>query len=254
METLRRLLEIIDGGGACVLATVSTVRGSAPRGPGTRMLVAASGERIGTVGGGGAEERAIEAALHLLESGERIRTLEIATTCGGVVTLLLERFAAPRRLLVVGAGHVGRAVAEAALRAGFAVSLLDRPAAFSRGGVAAATMIEADDPAALDAIPDPAAAHVVVATGSHEVDVAWTVAAVGRGFASVGLLGSASKAAAARAALLRAGLEDGRLRCPVGLDLGAVTPAEIAVAVVAELIVLERRGEVPPTWRKPSPA
>ena len=101
----------------------------------------------------------------------------------------------------------------------------------------------------------PEVTQVVVATGDAEADGAWAVAALARPFAGVGVVGSRTKAAAIRHAAAAAGVPPDRvhtLRCPVGLDLGAVTPEEIAVSIVAELIRLDRTGEVPEGWRRAS--
>ena len=96
---------------------------------------------------------------------------------------------------------------------------------------------------------------MVVATGDAAADGAWALAALARSFAGVGVVGSRNKAEAIRRAAAAAGIGAARmaaLRCPVGLDLGAVTPDEIAVAIVAELIRLDRTGEVPEGWRRVS--
>ncbi|HQT93100.1 MAG TPA: XdhC family protein, partial [Thermoanaerobaculaceae bacterium] len=123
MQVLRRLLQAVDAGDTCVLATVAGVTGSAPRKVGTRLVVSARGVRRGTVGGGEVEAAALANAAEMLAGRDAGRTLEIATNCGGVVTLMLEKFSPQRRLLVVGAGHVGKAVARAGAHAGYRVTL-----------------------------------------------------------------------------------------------------------------------------------
>ncbi|TAM56834.1 MAG: xanthine dehydrogenase accessory protein XdhC, partial [Acidobacteria bacterium] len=91
MYVLRRLLQAVDEGDTCVLATVAGVTGSAPRKTGTRLLVSARGLRRGTVGGGEVEAAALANAAEMLAGRDSSRTLEIATNCGGVVTLMLEK-------------------------------------------------------------------------------------------------------------------------------------------------------------------
>ena len=113
----------------------------------------------------------------------------------------------------------------------------------------------ATEPSALEGWEYAERTHVIVATGDADADSAWAVAALARPFAGVGVVGSGNKAAAIRHAAAGAGVRPERihtLRCPVGLDLGAVTPAEIAISIVAELIRLDRVGEVPEGWRRPS--
>lgn len=257
MDVLRRLVAAADAGRTTVLATVIEVRGSAPRGPGARMLVEAGGQTTGTVGGGEIEAAVIAAARALLAGSEPPRTLEVPTRCGGVAVVFLERLGTPRRLLVVGAGHVGRAVTAAAARASFAVTVIDRSGAPELAGDESVRVLAAAEPGMLADLEHREETQVVVATGTHDADVTWAVAALAAGFSGVGVVGSRSKAAALHRAAADAGLPAerlGRLRCPVGLDLGGVTPGELAVAIVAELVMLANRGEVPASWRKPSPA
>ena len=258
MDALRSLIAATDSGTVTVLATVIAVRGSAPRGPGARMLVDGSGHITGTVGGGEVETTACAAAAEMLAGGDTTRTLEVPTRCGGVATVFLERFGVPRRLVVVGAGHVGRAVVSAATSASFAVTVIDRSGAVEladSAGVRVLVLV-ATDPAVLAGLDNRPNTQVIVATGTHDADIAWAVAALEAGFAGVGVVGSRSKAATLHRTASDAGVPPERmatLRCPVGLDLGGATPGELAVAIVAELVVLANRGEVPPTWRKPSP-
>jgi xanthine dehydrogenase accessory factor len=181
--------------------------------------------------------------------------IEMPTNCGGTVTVMLERFGPQRRLLVVGAGHVGAALATAGARAGYQVTVASPGAADRLAGVGGIATVATAGPALLDGWEAPEATHVVIATGDASADGAWAVAALARPFAGVGVIGSRNKAAAIRHAAAAAGIAPGRvheLRCPVGLDLGAVTPEEIAVSVVAELIRLDRTGEVPEGWRRAS--
>jgi len=256
VDTLRRLALVVEGGASCVLATVVARRGSVPRGPGTRMLVEVDGTCTGTVGGGEIEDAVLARARELLgRPGEGTATVDVEAKCGGAVTVFLERFGPPRSLVVVGAGHVGATLAETAARAGFAVTVLGRSRAGELEGRPAIAMHDGEDPAALAALPHAGESQLIVATGSQDADVAWAVAGLRAGFAGVGVVGSRAKAIAVREGASTAGVPPERLerlRCPVGLDLGAVTPGEIAVAIVAELLLLARRGEVPEGWRKRS--
>ena len=255
MEMLRRLLQEVDAGDTCVLATVAGVRGSAPRKDAARMLVSARGRKVGTVGGGEVEAATVATAAEMLAGPDGSRLLEIATNCGGVVTVLLEKFAPGRRLLVVGAGHVGRAVAAVGSRAGYRVTVASPRGSGHARDTAECECLTAGDPVVLDQWENAERTHVIVATGDADADAAWAVAALARPFASIGVVGSRTKAAAIRHAAAGAGVRPDRvhaLRCPVGLDLGAVTPEEIAVSIVAELIRLDRTGEVPEGWRRAS--
>ncbi|MEW6338354.1 MAG: XdhC family protein [Acidobacteriota bacterium] len=254
MESLKTLLHAVERGQAAVLATVTHVTGSAPRGPGARLVVVADGARSGTVGGGEIEDRVLTEARTMLQaSSPPHRVLEVSARCGGTVTVFLERFADVRRVLIVGGGHVGRAVAEIASGAGFQVTVLDRSLEAASSLPRGVTHAAAADPGSLASIERPESMQVLVATGSHDADIAWAVAALRAGFAGIGVVASRSKAEAIRRAAEREGIPDerlSRLRAPVGLDLGAVTPGEIAVAIVSELVILAHGSEVPPAWRK----
>jgi xanthine dehydrogenase accessory factor len=255
MEILRRLIESVDAGESCVLATIVEANGSAPRGQGARQLIWADGRREGTVGGGEVEAAALAAAREMLGGGPPGRVLELPTHCGGTVTVMLERFGPRRRLLVIGAGHVGAALAASGARAGYQVTVASPEGTERLAGVAGVETIATAAPTMLERWESPEATHVIVATGDSAADGSWAVAALARPFAGVGVLGSQGKATAIRRSATNAGVPAARvddLRCPVGLDLGAVTPEEIAIAIVAELIRLDRVGEVPRGWRRAS--
>lgn len=255
MKVLTELEALVEAGETCVLATTVAAEGSTPRKAGARMVVTTSGRRIGTVGGGELESLVLATARELLVSQETTCLIE-APACGGTVTVYLERFGPARRVLVVGAGHVGLAVARAAAAAGFSVTVAAPSAAERLEGAPEIQALPADSPAVLDTLPVPAATHVIVATGEHDADVAWALGGLAGSFASVGVVGGPRKAEVIRERAAGKAIAPERakaLRCPVGLAIGAVTPAEIAVSIVAELVMLERAGEVPGSWQiKPS--
>ena len=257
MIVLQALLERVKAGDTCVLATVVKVEGSAPRKDNARMLVDRRGERVGTVGGGQVETEVLREVQTLLGGAETTRVIEIASHCGGNVTVMLEKFAPPRRLVVIGAGHVGRALAILSAHAGYSVTVVAPGAEERLRDVPEVATVASADPTWLDECAEAATTHLVVATGDREADIAWAVNGLKRGFGFVGVVGSASKAAAVRHAAVASGLSPKKARsarCPVGLEIGGVTPEEIAVSIVAELIRLDRTGEVPDSWRRASRA
>jgi xanthine dehydrogenase accessory factor len=255
MKVLAELQRLVASGQTCVLATTVAAHGSTPRKEGARLVLAASGEQIGTVGGGELESLVLSTAKAMLTGREKTCLVE-APACGGTVTTYLEVFAPERQVLVVGAGHVGRAVALAARASSFRATVAAPSAPERMADAPEVATIAAAGPEALASFPEPGATHVIVATGDNDVDVAWSVAALAGPFASVGVVGSAGKAARIRHQAASQGVPPARvatLRCPVGLAIGAVTPAEIAVSIVAELVMLDRAGSVPESWQiKPS--
>lgn len=151
------------------------------------------------------------------------------------------------RVIVAGGGHVGQAVARCATDVGFAVEVVeDRPEFCRRELFPAPTRIHPGDMAASlrNARLGPES-YVVIVTRNHRRDAEVLEASLGRGAAYVGMIGSRRKVALVRSALLASGRVSERdleaVHAPIGLDIGAVTPAEIAVSIVAEIIAVRRR-------------
>jgi xanthine dehydrogenase accessory factor len=251
MKVLAELLRMVEAGETCVMATTVAAQGSTPRKAGARLVLTADGRQVGTVGGGELESVVLTTARALLTGKEATCLLE-APACGGTVTVYLERFAPARQVLVVGAGHVGIAVASGAAAAGYRTTVAAPHAQERLAGTVGVAALATDSPDRLADFPVPEATHVIVATGEQDADVAWALAALAGPFASVGVVGGQKKASVIRERALAQAIRHERaveLRCPVGLAIGAVTPAEIAVSIVAELVMLDRNRDVPVSWR-----
>ncbi|MCA9552939.1 MAG: xanthine dehydrogenase accessory protein XdhC [Myxococcales bacterium] len=237
-------------GARAALVTVVRTSGSAPRAPGARMIVHPDGAIEGTVGGGALEHTATQAAKQTLEDGrprlvEHNLTQELGMCCGGTVTLFVEALVAQPRLIVFGAGHVGRALVSAAASAGFVVHVADEREALlvpAQLGMARALHDDLDDPA----LPFSEDTFVMITTHDHGLDQRLAEKCLARPHRWLGVIGSRRKAELMRQRLLNKGFgapQVARLRAPVGLAIGAETPEEIAVSIVAELVA-ERRGAV----------
>ncbi len=251
-EVARRLRD----GHAIAVATIIGRQGSAPREFGAKMIIAADGTARFTIGGGAFEALVIEDAREALRRGvgfeKEYRFTEsgdaaTGMVCGGSVRVLVEIVTPPPSLFIFGAGHVGRALAHAALPLGFKLTVVDdRPRELEGPPWPDPTrrlLVEHDFSAGLPEIP--AGSYVAVVTRCHRTDLAAVRHAVGRGAAYVGLIGSRRKVATVVARAVGMGtpaadLED--LRAPIGLPLGAETPEEIAVSIVAEMVAVRRRG------------
>ncbi|MBX3218016.1 MAG: XdhC family protein [Labilithrix sp.] len=231
------------------MATVLERHGSAPGTPGQKLFVARDGAAVGTVGGG-AVERAVLESLVALATGASarhdVRTFklgpELGMCCGGRLVVLLEPIAGLVPSLVVGAGHVATALAPLLARVGFAVTVVDaRDAWGEEGRIAGARSVAGEfDEVGRDV--DPAGACLVM-THDHALDQRAIEWALRRGFAYVGGVGSRAKAERTRQRLEAKGFTEAdraRVRMPIGADIGARTPDEIAVSIAAELIA----------WRK----
>ena len=248
-----------------IRVTVAGVQGSAPREEGAAMLVRGDGIE-GTIGGGALEWEAMRIARQMLADG-RARAEHrfplgpaLGQCCGGAVALLFEAVAALDRprgadLWVWGAGHVGRAIVAAmAPLPHVAITWADTaPGRFPDtppDGVE--TVAAADLPRLMGHAP--VHAHHLILTYSHETDLALCHAALARGFASCGLIGSATKWARFRSRLAALGHGDAeisRIDCPIGDPSLGKHPQAIAVGVAARLLKehLHKESAVKPVHR-----
>lgn len=237
-----------------VLITVLSVAGSAPRHGGARMLVRSDGSLVGTIGGGELERRAMELALERLGgSPERVSfnlARDLGMCCGGLVELLIEPLRPAPLLTVYGAGHVGAAVAEVARFAGFRVRAVDDRDAWNNAErLPHAERVLADPLTFAAANPPGREDYVLIVTHAHATDQALVEALLPCDFAWLGLIGSRAKVARFLVRLRAAGVDPSlfaRLSAPVGLDLGAETPEEIAIAIAADLVRVRRGSQRPP--------
>lgn len=252
LEIYEEMVRLARGGEPFALATVVESSGSSPRKPGAKMLVRREHTPVGTVGGGRVEAETITAALSSLESG-RPETLSFVLTeengfvCGGRLLIYVEPHRASPHLLMFGAGHVGKATAALAKKCGFRVTMADhRPEMTDSDALHFADEILCSSPAAafrsLDISPE---TFIVIATVGHESDFAAARGALSTPARFIGLLGSTRKRVVLMETLAGEGCpaaELARIVTPVGLSIGAETPEEIAVSIVAQLVA-SRRGD-----------
>jgi xanthine dehydrogenase accessory factor len=253
-----------------VLCTVTDTVRSVPRDAGAKMLVAPDGSTAGTVGGGPLE------AVVIAESRERLRSgkgsgeqrfmlttrgdaaepiegpsPELGMKCGGEVTVFLDVVRPSARMLLFGAGHVGERVAAVAGEAGLPVVVVDdRPDFASRARFPKASEVRCADLSAepLGGLaPDPGD-FVVIVTRCHALDEAVLEAALRSEARYVGLIGSRRKVAVILRSIARRTANDPRadprLHAPIGLRLGDKTPGEIAISILAEILLLKSDGQL----------
>lgn len=235
-----------------VLCTVTAVQGSTPQKPGSRLVVLADGALRGTIGGGAIEKQVIDAALALLaDPTQDTRTLETHLThelgmcCGGKMTVFLEKHGAPQVLYVFGAGHVAKELAALAHHVGFRVTVVDERAEWLNAErfPHATRLLESPEHVA-KTLAGGETTYCCVATHDHPLDQACTEALVKKPLAYLGVIGSERKALRFRQRLQAAGFSEAevaRFESPMGVEIAALTPAEIAVSIVARLIAVRRR-------------
>jgi xanthine dehydrogenase accessory factor len=222
------------------------------------MLVYEDESIVGTVGGGTFEYKLIAQAIEAIQAGVPRRyavhlTRDLGMCCGGAMEAFVEPLLVQEQLIIYGAGHVGAETAAAAVRLGFAVTVVDDrdewllPERFDPS----VSLIEADPRQILDTLPWGDLAYHFVVTHSHQLDQDLVELLLPRPSAWMGMIGSKTKVTRFFIRLRAAGMDPAlftRLCAPVGLDIGAETPEEIAVSVAAEIIRVRRRCQ-----RVPSP-
>jgi xanthine dehydrogenase accessory factor len=255
MSLFAEMARLAERGACFVVATVVSTAGSSPQKAGAKVLVVEDGRLFGTVGGGAIERQVIEAARELL--GDRAAstrlfdanlTRDLGMACGGRMTVFLEKVDRPERLFLFGAGHVAQALSSIARAAGFRVAVADaRPEWLSEERFPGAERALGDPRTfAREAALDGAAACVM--THDHGLDEELAEALLGRKLRYLGVIGSARKGERLRSRLLERGFSAeavGRVRTPMGVPIGAQSPAEIAVSIAAELIALRRGASSP---------
>ena len=239
------------------MATIVNVRGSIPSFKTAKMLVRDDGSIVGTIGGGCVEAEVWQAAREVMES-EKTRTLtfnlnqdpnyDTGLVCGGTLDIFIEPILPPPSLYIFGAGHVAVSLYKAATNAGFEVTVADDRESYAnpeRFPDAKEVLAQDFDQIMAHVVPNESS-YIVIVTRGHRDDMRllrWAVQTPAR---YIGMIGSKRKTIAIFRQLTEEGLAASlfeRVHAPVGLDIGAVTPEEIAVAITAELIASRRRVE-----------
>jgi xanthine dehydrogenase accessory factor len=253
---LDALSQALARGESVALVTIIRAHGSTPQRVGAKMLVFADGRTVGTIGGGCYEHDAFWKARSALESRKSDvihyelnddLAEETGLICGGQMDVFIEPIEPAPRLYLLGAGHVGYQLGQIAPSVGFRLHVAD-----DREKFANATRFPAADEIVVEDLAEwatragiPASSFVVVLTRGHRQDLDVLRALADRDFRYVGLIGSRAKVARLTTALLEAGVSADwiqRLHAPIGFDIGAISPEEIAVSILAELIAV-RRGK-----------
>jgi xanthine dehydrogenase accessory factor len=251
MQIYEEALRLKSLGRTSAIATIVECRGSSPQKQGAKMLVRDDGSILGTLGGGCLEADVRQAALMALKDGEPA-TLPFELTeqkgglvCGGTVLVYIEPLLLEPRLVVLGAGHVGKQLARLARFTGFRVTVVDDREEYANAENIpdAHELVVRSFGQAFEDLPVENSTFVVVATRGHNHDLDAVKAALRTTAGYIGLLGSRRKKALLSRSLEESGFskEDiNRVIIPVGLEIGSVSPEEISVSIMAQVIQKRR--------------
>jgi xanthine dehydrogenase accessory factor len=249
------LSEVQKRGESAALCTIVKAQGSTPRHVGSKMLVYENGEFTGTVGGGEVEHRVLDEARAALVDGKpRLLpynltdpTLGDPGVCGGQLEVFVEPILPPARIIVIGGGHVGKAVAHLAKWLGFRVAVSDDRVEFCT---------PEQNPDADEFYPVPMVdlpkqtninrqTYLILTTRGSSTDIPGLPALLETRAAYIGVIGSRRRWTMTVKGIRETGVDEeklARVHSPIGLELKAETPEEIAVSILAEIIMLRNQG------------
>jgi xanthine dehydrogenase accessory factor len=266
-EVFAAVAAALERGEPAALVTIVSTTGSTPQRVGAKMLVFGDGRMVGTIGGGCYENDAFGKAREAILS--RVPQVvhyeldddfaqETGLVCGGQMDVYIEPIEPSPELYIVGAGHVGFHLARIAEEVGFRVHVADDREKFANAErfPTAVEIVVDDIPAWIARASIPAHAYVVIVTRGHTNDLEALRALAPRDLRYLGLIGSRAKVARIYDELSAGKMPAemlARVHAPIGLDIGAVTPQEIAVSILAELIAV-KHGKTHPTSMRWTPS
>lgn len=254
MDLFDEIVRLRQAGQKCALATITQVNGSIPSYESAKMLVREDGSMLGTIGGGCVEAEVWNTAREVI-ANERPRNLQFSLgqdaaldnglICGGQLEVFVEAIVPQPRLYLFGAGHISKSLAQASQLAGFSVTVIDnRDTYASRERFPDAQEVIAEEYE--DVFPALAVndtSYIVIVTRGHRDDMRvlrWAATTRAR---YIAMIGSRRKVISVIEELAKEGFPAeilDRLHAPMGFDIGAITPEEIAISVVAEMIAVRR--------------
>ena len=254
MDVFSELVRLRREGRKCALATIVRASGSVPSFESAKLLVRDDGSIAGTIGGGCVEAQVLAAARQVIETGKpkqltfdlnRDSALESGLICGGELDVYVEPVFPQPTAFIFGAGHISKALSKIAALAGFSTVIIDdRPSFANRERFPEADEIHASDyDQVIPKLTIDESSYLIIVTRGHKDDQRVLRLACGLPARYVAMIGSRRKVAELVSDLEKEGIPRNlleRIHAPMGLDIGAVTPEEIAVSVVAEMIAVRR--------------
>ena len=257
LEIYQELANIAVKGERAVLATVISSQGSAPRKAGAKMVIKGDGTLVGSIGGGNVEQAVQEKAIAVMKSGEpQMMHFDLSGSgeeawmiCGGQMDVFLEPILPAETLYLFGAGHLSQSTAAMAKMLGLRVVVIDPRPEYNnndRFPNADSLVVEEYDNAFSKLNVDENS-YIVIYTPGHVSDEKCLQFAVGTAAKYVGMIGSKKKVKEIKERLRKKGVSQQQLdgiHAPIGLEINAQTPEEIAISILAEITKV-RRSETP---------
>ncbi len=259
----RQANELIAKGETFAIATIVGTEGSTPRKPGAKMIVLRDGSTFGTIGGDCVESGTVAEALEAIKE-RKSRTVSmvleeeelggVGMKCGGKAEVYIEVINPTPKLLILGGGHIGAQIAKLGQGVGFSVTVID-PSAKEENFPKSVEVIPEFVDKGISKVAITPQTYIVSATG-HKYDEAALKAVIDSEAAYIGMVGSRRKVATVYRNLLDEGVPEEKLKrvhAPIGLDIGAETPEEIAVSIIAEIVKARKKPEASGESLKISP-
>ena len=252
-DIFEALAGIKKAGTPAALVIVIRTEGSVPRKPGAKMIILKDGKTIGTLGGGDLENRVIQVVLEAIEK-ETPRIVSFTLDrekgnldmmCGGTVEIYIEPILPSERLIIFGAGHITRALAPMMKKIGFLVSVADDSPDFLKKEYFPdiEDMHMEDMEAFASGLSSDSKTYIIVLSRGFSRDKAVLNQLLKKDFRYIGMIGSQRKIENMIKELQREGIPEeafSMLKSPVGLDIGAETPEEIAISIAAEIMAIKK--------------
>ncbi len=258
MDIYDEILRLRNLGQKCALATIVEVRGSIPSYESAKLLVREDGSMMGTIGGGCVEAEVWNAAREVIETEKpqhltfnlgQDAAYDNGLICGGQLDIFVEPVLPPPHAFIFGAGHISKSLSKVAALAGFATVIIDNREAFAnRERFPEADEVYAEEyEDVFPKLPINESSYLIIVTRGHRDDMRVLRLAVGTEARYIAMIGSKRKvigvfASWSEKALPRDAFE--RIHAPMGLEIGAISPEEIAISVAAEMIAVRRNAGV----------
>jgi xanthine dehydrogenase accessory factor len=253
-DIYQEIVRIRAEGEEAALVTIVSATGSTPREEGAKMLVRADGSILGTIGGGSLEARVIKEAIKVIGQGKP-KQLHTGLTakeveadgmlCGGEVEVFIEPILTPPTLYIFGGGHISLSLARMGKPLGFKIAVIDDRPDFANADrfPEADTVLAEDFSKAFPKLKIDKSSYIVIVTRNHQYDGVVLEWAVGTKAKYIGMIGSQAKNKAIFSHLSAKGVTKGqlaRVHAPIGVEINAQTPEEIAVSILAEIVKVRR--------------